>query len=213
MHSFIRPHRTTSSNTARRTLRVQTGSAGLAAVIALLAGCSSSSPSTASAAGPSASVGSSASLGGSSAAGAGTQSLDGVTVSSATDLTKKPVVKSSSTKAPSIIAVKDLVTGTGAAASPSSTVKVQYVGVRYADGFQFDASWDHGGAISFSLAQVVPGFTQGIGGTDGIAPMKIGGRRLMILPAALGYGAQGTSDGSIPPNAPIVFVVDLVGIG
>jgi peptidylprolyl isomerase len=213
MHSIIRSHRTTSSNTARRAPRALTGTAGLATAIALLAGCSSSSPSTTPAAGSSASVGGSTSVGGSAADGAGTQSLDGVTVSSAIDLTKKPVVKSSSTKAPSIIEVKDLITGTGAAASPSSTVKVQYVGVRYADGFQFDASWDHGGAISFSLAQVVPGFTQGIGGTDGIAPMKIGGRRLMILPAALGYGAQGTSDGSIPPNAPIVFVVDLVGVG
>ena len=70
---------------------------------------------------------------------------------------------------PSALAVKDLVTGSGQAASPTSTVTVQYVGVRYADGKQFDASWDHGGATSFSLTQVVPGFTQGIGGSKDIA--------------------------------------------
>lgn len=102
--------------------------------------------------------------------------------------------------------------GTGAPATPASTVTVQYVGVRYADGKQFDASWDHGGAVGLSLRKLVPGFTRGVGGTTGIAPMKVGGRRVMILPAALGYGSTGTQDGSIPPNAPIVFVVDLVGV-
>jgi peptidylprolyl isomerase len=58
----------------------------------------------------------------------------------------------------------------------------------------------------------VAGFTQGIGGTTGVAPMKVGGRRIMILPPALGYGASGTPDGSIPPNTPIVFVVDLLNV-
>ncbi|MEO6702042.1 MAG: FKBP-type peptidyl-prolyl cis-trans isomerase [Jatrophihabitantaceae bacterium] len=141
-----------------------------------------------------------------------TVSFNDVTVADASTLSSKPKVSSKSTTVPSALQVKDLVTGTGQAASPTSTVTVQYVGVRYADGKQFDASWDHGGATSFSLAQVVPGFTEGIGGTQGISAMKVGGRRLMILPASLGYGAQGTSDGSIPPNAPIVFVVDLVGV-
>lgn len=89
---------------------------------------------------------------------------------------------------------------------------MQYVGVRYADGKQFDASWDHGGATSFSLGQVVAGFRQGIGGGGPLQAMKVGGRRIMILPAALGYGAAGTPDRSIAPNAPIVFVVDLIAV-
>ncbi len=144
--------------------------------------------------------------------GSGSVTFNDVTVDGATNLANKPKVTAKSASTPSALEVKDLVTGDGTAATPSSTVTVQYVGVRYADGKQFDASWDHGGALSFSLQQVVPGFTQGIGGNAQVAPMKVGGRRIMILPAALGYGAQGTPDGSIPPNAPIVFVVNLVGV-
>jgi len=167
-----------------------------------LAGCASKSHSGGSASGSTTS----------SAAAAGTVNFDSVTVADATSLSDKPKVTATSTSQPATLQVKDLVTGTGTAATPTSTVTVQYVGVRYADGKQFDASWDHGGATSFPLTGVVPGFSQGIGGTSGVPAMKVGGRRLMILPAALGYGASGTPDGSIPPNAPIVFVVDLVGV-
>jgi len=140
-------------------------------------------------------------------------SFDGVTLGNAADLTAKPTVTVGSATAPTALLVKDVVTGTGAAATPASTVTVQYVGLRYADGKQFDASWDHGGAVSFVLPQAMPiGFRQGIGGGSGAEPMKVGSRRIMILPAALGYGRAGTPDGSIPPNAPIVFVVDLVAV-
>ena len=167
-------------------------------------GCSSSSKSNTSSQGGATS---------SQASGAAsTVTFNDVTVDGATDLASKPKVTAKSASTPTALEVKDLVAGDGTAASPTSTVTVQYIGVRYADGKQFDASWDHGGATSFSLQQVVPGFTQGIGGNAQVAPMKVGGRRIMILPASLGYGAQGTPDGSIPPNAPIVFVVDLVGV-
>jgi peptidylprolyl isomerase len=168
----------------------------------LLAGCASKSGSGSKSSNNSSSTSTAAS----------TVSFDEVTVTDATTLSDKPKVSAASSNQPSTLQVKDLVVGTGQAATPTSTVTVQYVGIRYADGKQFDASWDHGGATSFSLTQVVPGFTQGIGGTQSIPAMKVGGRRLMILPAALGYGAAGTPDGSIPPNAPIVFVVDLVGV-
>ncbi|HJQ00967.1 MAG TPA: FKBP-type peptidyl-prolyl cis-trans isomerase [Jatrophihabitans sp.] len=168
----------------------------------LLAGCASKSGSGSKSSNSSSSTSTVAS----------TVSFDEVTVTDATTLSDKPKVSAASNNQPSTLQVKDLVVGTGQAATPTSTVTVQYVGIRYADGKQFDASWDHGGATSFSLTQVVPGFTQGIGGTQSIPAMKVGGRRLMILPAALGYGAAGTPDGSIPPNAPIVFVVDLVGV-
>ena len=139
--------------------------------------------------------------------------FQGVAVGKATDLKQKPVVTSTATTAPAALQVKDLVVGTGAAATPTSTVTVQYVGVRYADGVQFDASWDRGAPAQFPLTGVVPGFTQGIGGSSAVGAMKVGGRRVMILPAALGYGSSGTPDGSIPPDAAIVFVVDLVKIG
>jgi FKBP-type peptidyl-prolyl cis-trans isomerase len=140
-------------------------------------------------------------------------SFNGVTLSNATDLTAKPKALARSATPPAGLLIKDVVTGTGAAATPTSTVTVQYVGLRYADGKQFDASWDHGGVVSFGLPQATPaGFRQGIGGAPGAASMRVGGRRIMILPAALGYGRAGTPDGSIPPNAPIVFVVDLVAV-
>ncbi|HEU5269538.1 MAG TPA: FKBP-type peptidyl-prolyl cis-trans isomerase [Jatrophihabitans sp.] len=189
------------------------GSARIAGLLVALtlaavgaAGCSSSKKSAGS-------TGSSASSSGQSNGSGSSVTFDGVTVDGATNLADKPQVSAKSASTPSALEVKDLVGGDGPAATPTSTVTVQYVGVRYADGKQFDASWDHGGATSFSLQQVVPGFTQGIGGNSQVTPMKVGGRRIMILPASLGYGASGTPDGSIPPNAPIVFVVDLVSVG
>src|SRR5436309_11887444 len=114
--------------------------------------------------------------------------FENVTVNDATNRSSKPKVTAESTLPAAKLKVKDLVIGKGEAATPTSTVTVQYVGVRYADGKQFDASWDKGGATSFSLAKVVRGFTQGIGGTEEIPAMKVGGRRLMIVPSELGYG-------------------------
>ena len=143
------------------------------------------------------------------AAGAGKAvSFHGVTVKNATNLNKIPSVGSTAKTPPSKLLVKDLVVGKGQAATPTSSVSVKYTGVLYCDGTEFDGPAEHGDkAISFSLTGVVPGFTQGIGGTTGIAPMKVGGRRIIIMPAALGYGSGG--QGSIPANAPLVFVVTL----
>ena len=134
----------------------------------------------------------------------------GVTVKGAADLGGAPGVTSKSSTPPSKLEYKDLVVGKGKAASSKSTVTVQYVGVLYKDGTGFDSSWSRGQTAQFPLNQVVPGFTQGIGGTKGVPPMKVGGRRLMILPASLGYGAQ--ANGSIPANSPLVFVVDLKSV-
>jgi peptidylprolyl isomerase len=134
----------------------------------------------------------------------------GVTVKGARDLGGAPQVTSKAAKPPAKLQYKDLVVGKGKAATPSSTVDVQYVGVLYKNGTKFDSSWDRGQSASFSLQRVVKGFTEGIGGTTGVPPMKVGGRRIMILPASLGYGAQAT--GSIPANSPLVFVVDLKNV-
>jgi peptidylprolyl isomerase len=139
-----------------------------------------------------------------------TASFDGVTVTNPTDLAHAPKVTSKATTDPTALECQDLVIGKGAAATPSSTVSVQYTGVLYKNGTQFDSSWKTGKPVSFPLTGVVPGFTQGIGGTGKVAPMRVGGRRIMILPAALGYGAQGS--GPIPANAALVFVVDLKSV-
>lgn len=140
-------------------------------------------------------------------------SFENVTVAGATDMSSKPKISAESTLPAAKLKVKDLVVGKGEAATPTSSVTVQYVGVRYADGKQFDSSWDRGGATTFPLNRVVRGFTEGIGGNDTVSPMKVGGRRLMILPSEMGYGENGTPDGSIRPNDTIVFVVDLIKVG
>lgn len=142
---------------------------------------------------------------------AGSVLFDGVTVANPTNLAKNPDTTSCSKVVPKTLEVKDLVVGKGAAASPTSTVSVQYAGVLYKDGTAFDSSWARGGQpASFPLTGVVKGFTYGIGGMGKIAPMKVGGRRIIIVPANLGYGSQ--ASGAIPANSPLVFVVDLKSV-
>jgi peptidylprolyl isomerase len=141
-----------------------------------------------------------------------TATFKGVTISGATDLKKAPKVSAKGTDKLTTLLCQDLVVGKGKAATPTSTVNVQYAGVLYSNGTEFDSSWSKGGKpVSFPLTGVVPGFTQGIGGAGKVAPMHVGGRRVMLLPPALGYGAQ--ANGPIPANSTLVFVVDLVGIG
>jgi FKBP-type peptidyl-prolyl cis-trans isomerase len=142
----------------------------------------------------------------------GRVTFNNVTVSGATNTASKPKVTAESPLPAATLKVKDLVAGKGDEAKPDSTVTVHYVGVRYADGREFDSSWERGGPTSFSLRKVVKGFTQGIGGKGEISPMKVGGRRVIIVPSEMGYGEEGTPDGAIPPNASIVFVVDLIAV-
>ena len=85
-----------------------------------------------------------------------------------------------------------------------ATVNVQYVGANFADGQDFDSSWQRGQPATFSLAQVIPGFAQGIAG------MQVGGRRELVIPPALGYGSAGA--GPVGPNETLVFVIDLLAV-
>ena len=103
------------------------------------------------------------------------------------------------------LVVEDLVVGTGATAVAGDTVSVNYVGT-LTNGQKFDASADHGGPFSFRLGvgAVIPGFDQGVTG------MKVGGKRRLTIPPNLAYGSTGS--GPIPPNATIVFEVELVSI-
>jgi peptidylprolyl isomerase len=137
----------------------------------------------------------------------------GVTVGGASDLSGEPQVASSGGTAPENIEYKDLVVGKGKKANPHSTVTVQYVGVLYKNGTEFDASWSNGKPTTFTLGpgHVIDGFTDGIGGTKNVEPMKVGGRRLIIIPASLAYGKDGNA--GIPPNSPLVFVIDLKKVG
>jgi peptidylprolyl isomerase len=139
--------------------------------------------------------------------------FNGVTVKGATDLNGYPVVTSKGSGDPNNLEVKDLVTGKGASAKPTSTVTVQYYGALYKDGKYFDSSWKRGQPATFTLGpgKVIDGFTEGIGGAKGIAGMKVGGRRIIIMPSALGYGKTG-SPPTIPANSPLVFIVDLKAV-
>jgi len=127
---------------------------------------------------------------------------------SVADTGPKPTVEVPKGPAPTHLVVRDLKTGDGAEAKSGDRVSVQYVGVLYSDGKQFDSSFDRGQPFSFQLGggQVIPGWDQGVAG------MKVGGRRELIIPPDLGYGAQGQPP-TIPANATLVFVIDLVSVG
>jgi peptidylprolyl isomerase len=119
-------------------------------------------------------------------------------------LSKKPVVTVPTGPAPKTLVVKDLVMGSGAVAKTGSNLTVNYVGVLYKGGKEFDASWKRSQTFPFVLGQggVIPGWDKGLVG------MKVGGRRELIIPASLAYGSRSTP--GIPANSPLVFVVDLL---
>ena len=105
--------------------------------------------------------------------------------------------------------IDDTVVGTGAEAKSGNMVSVHYTGWLYTDGVagaKFDSSKDRGEPFKFSLGggQVIRGWDEGVAG------MKIGGTRRLVIPPALGYGARGAG-GAIPPNATLLFEVELLG--
>jgi len=122
------------------------------------------------------------------------------------DLSSKPKIPKPSGDPPTKLVVKDVVAGKGRAAKAGDNLVVHYVGALYKTGGQFEASWDSGKPFAFALGQgnVIPGWDQGLEG------MKIGGRRLLIIPPDLAYGAQG--QGSIGPDETLVFVIDLLNV-
>jgi len=123
------------------------------------------------------------------------------------DTSTKPVIEASDAPAPSSLEIEDIKEGTGPGAKDGDTLSMQYVGALYDTGEEFDASWDRGEPFEFELGSgnVIQGWDQGIKG------MKAGGRRKLVIPPDLGYGAAG-SPPAIPANATLVFVVDLLEI-
>lgn len=128
---------------------------------------------------------------------------DSIGGSVSTNLAAAPTITVPTGAAPSKLETKDIVVGHGPVAATADTVTVQYVGVNYANGKPFDSSWSRGKPSTFALSNVIPGFAQGIAG------MAVGSRREIVIPAALGYGAQGVAP-AIAPNENLIFVVDLL---
>jgi peptidylprolyl isomerase len=126
------------------------------------------------------------------------------------DLDRKPKVPKGKGDAPTKLVVQDLIVGKGTRARSGDTVSVKYVGVLFKNGKEFDASWKGGKGQTFQFplgaGQVIPGWDQGVVG------MKEGGRRKLIIPPDLAYGAQGFPP-DIPANAALIFDVDLVKAG
>jgi peptidylprolyl isomerase len=122
-------------------------------------------------------------------------------------LATKPVVVVPKGPPPKTLVTKDLVQGTGATVSAGQTITVNYVGVLYSNGKEFDSSWKRNQPFTTALSpgSVIQGWVKGIAG------MKVGGRRELIIPPSLGYGKAG-SPPTIPPNSTLIFVVDLLSV-
>ncbi len=119
----------------------------------------------------------------------------------------KPKVTVPKGAPPKKLEIKEIEEGSGAEAKSGDEVTVQYVGVDYKNGKEFDSSWSRNEPFSFSLGagEVIPGWDQGVEG------MKVGGRRELIIPPSLAYGEAGAPP-AIAPNETLVFVIDLLEV-
>jgi len=119
----------------------------------------------------------------------------------------KPSIIIPAGEAPADLILEDLELGEGTEAVAGTNVTVHYVGVAWSNGQQFDASWDRNDTFSFRLGagQVISGWDQGVAG------MRIGGRRSITIPPHMGYGAAGAG-GVIKGGETLVFVVDLLDV-
>ena len=137
-------------------------------------------------------------------------STTAITTPTSGPLSHEPVVTIPSGPPPKTLVKRDLIVGTGATAKDGSQVSVNYVGKLYSNGKIFDASWKDTpgkafGPFQLGAGAVIKGWDQGLVG------MKVGGRRELIIPPALAYGATG-SPPTIPKDATLVFVVDLLAV-
>ncbi len=124
------------------------------------------------------------------------------------NINEKPAVTIPDGDPPSDLTIKDLVEGDGAEAAAGMVATVDYVGVSWSTGQEFDASWNRNDTFAFGLGrgEVIAGWDTGVQG------MKVGGRRRLTIPPEMGYGQAGAG-GVIAPNETLVFVVDLRGVG
>jgi peptidylprolyl isomerase len=148
-----------------------------------------------------------AGCGGGSDSSTGSSESTAATTSEASAEKTKPEVTVPTGAPPKKLEVKELEEGSGAEAKAGDKVTVQYVGVTYKDGKEFDSSWSRNEPYPLTLGEglVIPGWEQGIEG------MKVGGRRELIIPPELAYGETGYPP-AIAPNETLVFVIDLLEV-
>jgi len=142
------------------------------------------------------------------ASGCGSSDKANTSTTPSTPSTSSPMkVSGQPTTTASGLQFWDIVVGTGATATPGSMVRVHYSGF-LTTGQKFDSSRDRGEPFSFPLGQgqVIKGWDEGVAG------MKVGGQRQLRIPPQLGYGAEGAG-GAIPPNATLIFDVELLAVG
>jgi peptidylprolyl isomerase len=122
-------------------------------------------------------------------------------------MTDKPEVDFPEGPPPTDLEITDITVGDGTEATAGSQVRVHYVGVTHSSGEEFDASYSRGAPLDFPLGagRVIQGWDQGVAG------MKVGGRRRLVIPPHLAYGDRGAG-GVIKPGETLIFVVDLVDV-
>lgn len=120
---------------------------------------------------------------------------------------EKPEIDFPEGNPPSDLEIVDIVEGDGPEAKAGQSVQVHYVGVSFSSGEEFDSSWNRGTPFEFPLGggRVIAGWDQGVAG------MKVGGRRKLVIPPHLGYGNRGAGR-AIKPGETLIFVVDLLGV-
>jgi len=121
-----------------------------------------------------------------------------------TNMGEAPTIGAPSGTAPTTLESKDIVVGTGAEVAATSTITFHYTLMTWSNGALIESSWNSGSPATYPLAELIVGWQQGIPG------MKVGGRRLLVVPPDLGYGAQGS--GPVGPNETLIFVMDIVSV-
>jgi peptidylprolyl isomerase len=166
----------------------------IAALIALLAvaGCGGSDDSSSSS---------------ESSESTASKAADSTSAESSSSKKTKPEVTVPNGAPPKKLVIKEIEEGSGAEAKAGDEVTVQYVGVGYDSEEEFDSSWSRSEPFTFGLGAglVIKGWDQGVEG------MKVGGRRELIIPANLAYGATPPSS-AIAPNEALIFVIDLLAV-
>jgi peptidylprolyl isomerase len=143
----------------------------------------------------------------SSSESTGATTTESTAAEAATAEKTKPKVTVPTGVPPKQLEIKELEEGSGAEAKSGDEVTVQYVGVNYKNGKEFDSSWSRNEPYPFTLGAglVIPGWEQGVEG------MKVGDRRELVIPPELAYGEEGRPP-AIPPNETLVFVIDLLEV-